>query len=103
MPHYVPKHCIVEEIKEKTIKDRQDSPTSKSVETEVSASSRKLGARNADVAKVMHAVVASKPFDIAITAVILLQAVALAIEAMSTILPAATAWRRKFLGLSIRL
>lgn len=92
MPHYVPKHCIVEEIKEKTIKDRQDSPTSgKSVETEESASSRKLGARNAEVAKVMHAVVASKPFDIAITAVILLQAVALAIEAMSTILPAATA------------
>ena len=36
----------------------------------------------------MYAVVASKPFDITITAVILLQAIALAIEAMPTILPA---------------
>jgi len=60
----VPRQRIVEEIKEKTIKDRQDSPTSgKSVETEESASSRKLRAKNADIAKVMHAVVASKPFD----------------------------------------
>ncbi|HEU4605216.1 MAG TPA: hypothetical protein VFS46_03160 [Nitrososphaera sp.] len=96
----MPRQRIVEEIKENTIKDRQDSPTSgKPVETEESASSRKLRAKNANIAKVMHAVVASKPFDMAITAVILLQAVALAIEAMPTILPAGTCFGIVFNGL----
>jgi voltage-gated sodium channel len=58
----------------------------KSVETEESASRKQL-AGGTKITRSLHAIVASKAFDIVVTGVILLQAIVLALEAMPSILP----------------
>lgn len=56
------------------------------METEESAS-RKQVAGGTKITRSLHAIVASKPFDMVITAVILLQAIVLALEALPSVVP----------------
>jgi hypothetical protein len=62
------------------------SGSGKSVETEESASRKQL-AGGTKITRPLHAIVASKPFDMGVTGMILLQAVVLALEALPSVVP----------------